>query len=333
MNIFQSKEWEELKLKTGYQKSYWVDDILVLQKNLPFGYSMLYSPMVCEAELRRIVNNELRIKNDFIEGIQKIAQLSNSIFFRFELNVLFDHNSQFIIHNSTLGFAKAFEEMQPEHTLVLDLTKSEEEILAQMKQKGRYNIKIAEKSGVEIETPQGTCREQSRIGEALDSFYDLYSKTGKRHGISHRAKSYFASLLEILGKSGYARVYTAYIKSKVEGQKSKGSNNKIILAAAIMVYSGDTAIYMFGASSDEYRNLMAPYALHWRMIRDAKSEGYKYYDFFGIAPDDNQHHPWAGVSRFKHQFGGEQVDTIGSYDLILKPVQYQLFKIAEKIRR
>lgn len=318
MNIFQSKEWEEFKLKTGYQKSYWVDGILVLQKNLPLGYSMLYAPMTSKEQSDRVSESQ----DNFLDQIKNIAKNNNAIFFRLELNY------QSLSHSDTpilRHFKKAFEEMQPEHTLILDLSKSEEEILAQMKQKGRYNIKIAEKSGVEIETPQSI--------EALDSFYDLYSKTGKRHGISHRAKSYFASLLEILEKSGYARVYTAYIKSKVEGQKSKGLNNKIILAAAIMVYSGDTAIYMFGASSDEYRNLMAPYALHWRMIRDAKSEGYKYYDFFGIAPDDNPRHPWAGVSRFKHQFGGEQVDTIGSYDLILKPVQYQLFKIAEKIRR
>jgi len=330
-NIFQSKVWEELKLKTGYQKSYWVDGILVLQKNLPFGYSMLYSPMVDEQQ-------PTVYSLQFTDKIKEIAKAANAIFYRLELNIPSTVNRQ---PSTSSGFAKAFEEMQPEHTLILDLSKSEEEILAQMKQKGRYNIKIAEKSGVEIETPQGTCREQSRIGEALDSFYDLYSKTGKRHGISHRAKSYFASLLEILTKSGYARVYKASLQFTDHSSQTmdetvnrkQSTVNCPALAAAIMVYSGRTAIYMFGASSDEYRNLMAPYALHWKMIRDAKSEGYKYYDFFGIAPDDNPHHPWAGVSRFKHQFGGEQVDTIGSYDLILKPMQYQLFKIAEKIRR
>lgn len=315
MSIFQSKEWKEFKLGTGYQKSYWIDNILILQKNLPFGYSMLYSPMV-GSEAASILNNELRIK-EFIGKISTIGKTNKTIFFRLELDIPSDHNSQFTIHNSAFGFVKAFEEMQPEHTWVLDLTKTDEELLAGMKQKGRYNIKIAGENEVEIAV-------SDTLGSELDDFYRLYSATGKRHHIPHRAQSYFSSLLEILGKSGYARVYTAY--KRINGKK-------IPLASAIVVYSGKTAIYMFGSSSDEYKNLMAPYTLHWKIIQDAKERGFEQYDFFGIAPDDNPSHPWAGITRFKKQFGGEQIDIMGSYDLIFKPFQYQLFKIAEKIRR
>ncbi len=312
-SIFQSKEWEEFKLKTGYQKSYWIDGILVLQKNLPFGHSMLYSPMISQAQLDRIKNSELRIKQ-FLQKIRVIAKENNSVFYRLEATVSsIELNSYRLI---LTAFKKAFEEMQPEHTLVLDLTKSEEQLLSGMKQKCRYNIKLAAKNNIEIRKSE----EQSDI----DKFYELYFSTAKRHHISCRSKSYFNLLLEILGRSGYAQVYTA--EAKIEGKIRT-------LASAIIVYSGETAVYMFGASSDEYKNLMAPHLLHWQIIQDAKAASYLKYDFFGIAPDDNPKHPWAGITRFKTQFGGEQLDLIGSYDLIIQPLKYQLFKLAEKIRR
>jgi len=90
---------------------------------------------------------------------------------------------------------------------------------------------------------------------------------------------------------------------------------------------------MFGASSDEYKNLMAPYLLHWEIIQEARELGFEKYDFFGVAPDDDPKHAWAGVTRFKKQFGGEVESIMGSYDLVAKPIQYKLFKLAEKIRR
>lgn len=215
-------------------------------------------------------------------------------------------------------FIKSFEEMQPEHTLTLDLDKSEAELLSEMKQKGRYNIKIAERSSLNISS-------SDKLGKELDDFYTLYAETGKRHRITYRSKLYFDTLLEILGQSGYARVYTAYAKTSLSRETP--------LASAIIVYSGKSAIYMFGSSSDENKNLMAPYLLHWQIIKEAKADGYKEYDFFGIAPDDNPRHPWAGVTRFKKQFGGREETILGSYDLPLQPIYYQLFKFAEKIRR
>lgn len=307
-NIFQSKEWEEFKLSTGYHKSYRVKNILVLEKSLPLRQSMLYSPMVSPDLLSDIK------EKSFLSEIEEIARKSNAIFYRLELDI----PTNFSGANPTkLGFIKAFEEMQPEHTLILDLTEDEEKILAQMKQKGRYNIKIAEREGIFLESSDS-------VATQLDDFYRLYSETGKRHKITYRAKSYFNSLLEILSKSGYARVYTAYFKNK---------GKKTALASAIIVYSGKKAIYMFGSSSDEYKNMMAPYKLHWEIIKEAKRAGFETYDFFGIAPDGDQNHPWAGVTRFKKQFGGNQIDILGSYDYIFNSLKFKLFKIAEKIRR
>ncbi|MDO8444218.1 MAG: peptidoglycan bridge formation glycyltransferase FemA/FemB family protein [bacterium] len=304
-NVFQSPEWEELKLATGYTKSYRVNNVLILQRNLPLGFSMLYSPMVDKSTQSTVLSTQFKTE------VRKIGEENNSIFYRLELDVPVASSEDCVL--STENYAKSFEEMQPEHTLILDLTKSEAEILAQMKSKGRYNIKVAEKNNL-------TVGKTNKTGPELDSFFNLYSATAKRHKISYRAKKYFDSLLEILGKSGYAELFTVYLDERP-------------LASAIIIYSDRKAIYLYGASSDEYKNLMAPYQLHFEIIKEARSKGFETYDFFGIAPEDAPNHPWVGVTRFKKQFGGTERQIYGSYDLILKPIVYKMFKMAEKIRR
>jgi lipid II:glycine glycyltransferase (peptidoglycan interpeptide bridge formation enzyme) len=208
--------------------------------------------------------------------------------------------------------------MQPEHTWVLDITKDEETLLAEMSMRCRYNVRLAEKSGITVTSSVGLDEDK------LDNFYKLYSITGKRHGISFRNRTYFASLLEILGQNDKAYVYNATLDK---------DGIKTVLSAGILIYSGNKAIYIFGASSNEHRNLKAPNLLVWQMILDAQRHGATEFDFYGIAPDDNPKHPWAGITSFKKQFGGRQVDIVGSYDLVFKPLEYKAFKVAEKMRR
>lgn len=307
-SIFQSEGWEDFKLKTGYEKSYRISGILILQKKLPLGKSMLYSPMVGRASLDKIQDTRYKTQT-FLSEIKDIAEQNNSIFYRLELNLPRTYNLQLTTYNWT----KSFEEMQPEHNWVLKINKPEEQLLSEMKHKGRYNIKIAEKNHISI-------KRSNKPGKELDAFYEHYQATGKRHKITYRSKSYFEALLENLGKKDYAFCYTADYKGKS-------------LASAIMLFYGESALYLYGGSAEEFRNLMAPYLLHWQIIKDAKEAGLSEYNFLGIAPDDNPSHPWAGITRFKKQFGGEQVDILGSYDLPLKPVQYKAFKIAERLRR
>jgi len=306
-SIFQSKEWEEFKLKTGYQKSYWVDDILVLQKSLPLGYSMLYSPMVAESQVKSTKLSSYKDK------IDQITKENKSIFYRIE----FDISTTLTIPSSTLGLIKSFEHMQPENTWMLDITKDSDQLLAEMSVRCRYNVRLATKSGIEVKSAENDQK-------MLSDFYSLYSITGKRHGITYRNISYFQNLLDILSKGGYARIYSATFKSE-------GGNKT--LSSGIVIYSGEKAIYMFGASSNEHRNLKAPNLLVWQMIADAKVKGCETFDFYGIAPDDNPKHPWAGITSFKKQFGGYQENILGSYDLIIQPIMYKIFKMAEKIRR
>lgn len=353
-NIFQTEEWARFKTQTGYQKYYNFDGVFVLQKQLPLGRTMLYSPMVD-------VNNELRIMdNGFLDKITEIAKQNKSIFYRLEISNSIIHNSSFTIPQN---FVKSFEEMQPEHTMILNIKKRKEDILAGMKQKGRYNIKIAQKHNVQI-----------RKSRQIDNFYKLYEETAMRQKITYRNKEYFHALLDNLEPKGYCELFEAITtqtnadltptnaeltqKDNYHPEQSEGSqqfsnlamseeakptsdsnetmkqcDNEIVLAAAIVSFYKGRATYLFGASSNEMRNVMAPYLLHWYIISEAKRRNIAEYDWFGIAPNDNPRHPWAGVTRFKRQFGGNQIQLMGSWDLVMRPVEYQIFKIAEKLRR
>jgi len=307
-NVYQSPEWEEFKKQTGYAKSFRVDDILVLERPLALGRTMLYSPMVSNLQVSNINLQE------FSKQIRTLAQKENAVFFRLELDMPKSSslNTQYQILEI---FKKSFEEMQPENNWVLDIRPSTEQILAGMKQKGRYNIKVAEKNAVYFEFLE--------LND-LDIFYDQYQKTGFRHKVTFRDKQYFEKMLEILGQNGYARVCATFAEI---------NDAKTALSSAILLAYGDEVQYLYGASSEENKNLMAPYLMHWKIIEWAKENGFKKYNFLGVAPDDSDKHPWAGITRFKKQFGGYQYDIVGCYDLVSRPVEYQIFKLAEKIRR
>ncbi len=102
-------------------------------------------------------------------------------------------------------------------------------------------------------------------------------------------------------------------------------------AAAIVAYYGGTATYLHGASMAELRQHMAPYLLHWEIMRDAKARGFCTYDFWGVAPTDDPGHPWAGITRFKTGFGGWRVNYLGAWELPLRPVWYSLYRTARGI--
>jgi peptidoglycan pentaglycine glycine transferase (the first glycine) len=198
------------------------------------------------------------------------------------------------------------------YTLTLDLTLSEDELLAQMKQKGRYNIKLAEKQGVTIEL--------SHLPNGLDHFMRLLNETLDRDGFSGNSRTYYAGLLA-------ARTHVSeglYLAHK----------DWLVIAAAILVMEWDQAIYYYWASTsdNELRKSMPAYLLQWRMIQAAKSAGCTQYDFLGIAPPGSEDHPLAGVSDFKHKFGG-QIGVLPAKKIsVHRSPQYYLLRMLRKMR-
>lgn len=213
--------------------------------------------------------------------------------------------------------------IQPPDTVMLNLTLAPETLLSQMKQKWRYNVKLGEKKGVTIRFLEG----ESGATEGLDFFYELYLETAKRDGIAIHSKNYYAELIK-RAASYHPCVFDKPVSVRVYIAEHEGSS----LASIITLFCGEEAVYLYGASSNEKRNLMPAYSLQWRAIQDAASFGCRTYDFYGIPPTNDPGHPMHGLYRFKTGFGGEIVHRTGSWDIPLRSARYAAYRLAERLR-
>ncbi len=194
--------------------------------------------------------------------------------------------------------------IQPAQTLILDLKRSEEELLAAMHPKTRYNIRLAEKKGVSIVK-----------GRAADfgEFWRLLKLTKDRDRFRLHGPAHYQHLLTA-GRD-FVRLFFA---------RYQGRNVAAVLSFAF----GDKVTYAHGASDYSFRSLMAPYLLHWEIIRQAQREAYKYYDFYGL--NEKQ---WPGVTRFKLGFGGGRVFYPGTFDLVWRKGFYRAYNFLRRRRR
>ena len=195
----------------------------------------------------------------------------------------------------------------PASTYLVDLTQSEEDLLASMHEKTRYNIRVAERHGV-------TVRTSTRAAD-VDAFLSLMNETAKRDGFVQHPDAYLRASFQALAAVGMARIRLA-------------EHGDMVLAANMEVMFGDTATYLYGASSSEERQLMAPYAIHWSAIQDAKRDGYRLYDMWGANPPFKAMYyykpSWDGISRFKKNWGGRSINLVGTWDLPFNRFLYRL---------
>lgn len=206
---------------------------------------------------------------------------------------------------------KSKKDHEPAQTIMLDLAKSEEELLADMKQKTRYNVRLAGKKGVIIE--------KSKSKEAIESFLSLTKITAQRDRITPHPNWYYQKMLETIPEENL-HLYIARYEGK-------------IICANLVSFYGGVATYLHGASANEHRNVMAPFALQWTAILDAKKEGYEKYDFGGtkIAKDGKYEESWSGISRFKQGFCPkcQPVEFPGCWDIIIDNKKYILYKFLQ----
>lgn len=323
--VHQTYEWGDFQAKSSKRDKYWMlvledrtvtgkkilGTALMIRQKLPFGLSWLYCPRGPLMDA-----TDVKCHGLLCEKIHKIAKQEKAVFLRVDPPIpTFDVDNAVKAKNcyNWLKMKEAHAQYMPEHTLVINLKQTEEEILKKMKQKGRYNIKVAQKHGVQVHL---------KCAREIDTFFKLFYETAARDKFNGHPKEYYKNMLDILGPQN-CKLWIAYYKDKP-------------LATAIVIYFKDTATYYFGASSSQDRNVMAPYLLHWEIMRDAKKHGYKTYDLFGIAPNlrgqPDKCHPWASVSEFKLKFGGKIVDYLPARELIFKPFWYALLKLAKHLR-
>jgi lipid II:glycine glycyltransferase (peptidoglycan interpeptide bridge formation enzyme) len=214
-----------------------------------------------------------------------------------------------------LGFRPSPQTVQPRSTLVVDLDADPEELLGRMKQKTRYNVRLAARKGVTV-----------RAGDEADlpAFFQMMEVTAGRDDFGIHSRAYYETVHRLFVLPGRGRLLLA----EHEGE---------LLAGLVVLGFGDMAIYMYGASSDEKRNLMPTYLLQWEAMQWAREQGCRTYDLWGV-PDKDEATLEAGftarsdglwgVYRFKRGFGGRLVRTVGAWDLVYAPLRYRLYTAA-----
>jgi len=198
-----------------------------------------------------------------------------------------------------------------ENTLVLDIQKDDDELLALMRKTTRYLIRKSLSEGYRVEI--------SKNVEGISRLYAMQKETVKRHGFVGFKKKLFEEELRIFGSDGQALLFECKKKDKV-------------LASAIVILYAEKAFYHFSASSQESLKTNASYFLQWQIIKKAKQLGMKYYDFWGIASKENPKHRFWGVTLFKRGFGGERIDWLHAHDIPVRSY-YWITYFFETLRR
>ena len=324
-HLLQSWQWGEVKSKFGWEAYYkiWGNAqnpeaaALILERSIPiagFGAKLrvLYVPK--GPLLRDWGDDELRAR--VISDLQNLARERKAIFIKLDPDVQFgtgvpgEPDAQEIALGDTFrsqlikgGWRFSDEQIQFRNTVLLDLTVSEDEMLARMKQKTRYNIRYAGRKGVTV-----------RIGTRNDLglLYRMYAQTSKRDGFVIRGEDYYHS------------IWSAFLAPEMLDPLIAEVEGEPVGALMLFRYAG-RAWYLHGMSRDLHRKKMPNYLLQWEAMRRAKEKGCKVYDLWG-APDvfDESDSMW-GVFRFKRGLGGTVQRTIGAYDYAVRPFYYKLY--------
>ena len=307
-HILQTGNWGVLKSAFGWTAERVVcgeSGAQVLFRSLPLGYSIAYIP-----------KGPIHFTDELLPELERICRQHKAIFVKIEPFAWEGDTSW--QHLEGLGWVPS-EPIQPRRTVTIPLTTSSEEILAGMKQKTRYNIRLAEKKGIEV-----------RQSEDYTLFAEMALVTGRRDGFGVHSAGYYQKIKHLFTEDGKAILLMAYFEDHP-------------IAGIIVLAQGKTAWYMYGASTDAERNRMPTYLLQWEAIKWAQSKGCEVYDLWGIPDHDEeelealfekkQHHDglW-GVYRFKRGFGGNIRRSVGAWDKAYKPLLYKAYRVYTSLR-
>lgn len=323
--ILQFWQWGEVKKSEGWQPSrlaYFENEEIriaaqVLIKSAPMLGNYLYVPY---GPVFRSRDDLQKCLQQFLTGLRNFASENNCFLIEFDpligelveqeespeaLLPYLDKQIKKILEEN--GFQISERNFQPRYKLFYDLTKSEEELMMQMKKNTRYNVRLAEKKGVEIEITKMSSPEAK---QKVDQFYELLLETQKRaEGYPIRPKSTFERLLSEFENLDNLEIFTASYQGDV-------------IAMNISEFTNYWASSFYGASNRLHPEVKAAYLLRWKSVQRAKEKGCKVYDFWGIVPNSKQHQ---GYSEAKLSFGGTRMDTYGLFALPLSSWKYQVW--------
>jgi len=294
-HLLQTGEWGELKSGFGWEPVRIVngeEGVQILFRKLPLGFTIGYIP-------KPVISNQ-SISDQFWEEIDEMCRRHRAIFLKLEPD---SWNFEFILYLPSFILSK--HNIQPPRTMIIDLSGNEEEILARMKQKTRYNIRLAMKKGVTV-----------RAWDDIESFHKMMLVTGDRDRFGVHSLEYYRCAYELFHPTGMCELLVA----EYEGRP---------LAALMVLARGRRAWYFYGASTDEERNRMPTYLLQWEAVKWAKARGCEEYDLWGVPDEDeatleanfeNRQDGLWGVYRFKRGFGGELKRVAQALDRVYNPL-------------
>lgn len=315
-HILQTQFWGELKSHFGWTPSWLVKGDLgaqILTQKLPLGYQVAYIPRGPVSSSGSVINHPdwLALQKE----LDDYCAAERVVFLKMEPD-LWEAD---LTGDSTPfpGFRFSSHSIQPPRTMLVSLEGTEDQILARMKSKTRYNIRLAEKKGV-------TVREITSV----DPFYDLLEGTSDRAAFGIHTREYYQKTFQIFHPQGACAIFLAEFQG--------------IPLASIMVFRfGERSWYFYGASSDQYRQLMPTYLVQWEGMRWAKTHGCRSYDLWGVPDEDfdaleenftSRSDGLWGVYRFKRGFGGQLLRSSGPWDRIYIPYLYTLYRMRARFQ-
>lgn len=316
-HFLQLWEWGMVKAGMGWESLPLVVEqdgavkaaLLILKRPLPipgFKKSIFYAPRGPVVDL-----DDEELCQVLFNGTRQAAKDHGAIFLKIDPAVEAD-NHRFKQIMSNCGFrlnetGLDFEGVQPKFVFRLDIAPDENTLLSNMHQKWRYNIRLAGRKGVTIR--------EARDKEDLKAFYDILQETAERDQFLVRGYQYYEWIWDYMVVRNYARIFLA----EFEGRIISGTLGLIV---------GNKFWYLYGASSNQDRNVMPNYLIQWEMIKWARQQGCTLYDFRGVSGDMDENNPLYGLYRFKKGFGGEMTEFIGEMDKVYSPLFYGLWNKA-----
>lgn len=313
----QSVGWGKLKTEWKFEGIISRDEqgkingiMSVLIRKMPMlPTSVLYAPRgpVCDVHDRQVLSV-------LMDGAAQLAKKYKGYALKMDTDVKSD-DAEYLSIMKELGFSlpkdtKNFEGIQPRYVFRLALNgRNEEELLASFEQKTRYNIRLATRKGVEVKLADMS---------ALHDFYTIMLETGVRDNFVIRTEDYFRRLMTALGDS--AHLYMAY-------------KDGTPIAGTLAIGYGNKVWYLYGASSNHYRNLMPNYLLQFEMIKWAVERGADIYDFRGVSGDISEDNPLYGLYRFKKGYNGEFTEFCGELNRVFHPGMMLLAEKGQKLYR
>ena len=308
-HLLQQAAWGQLKSEFGWQPevvSTPQAGALVLFRSLPFGFSLAYIPKGPLGADWEALWPEL----------DALCRARRAVFLKVEPDAWEDELNQEVWAGRLqqlvqAGFQKSTHDLQPPRTVTIDLTQDDDTLLANMKQKTRYNIRLAGRKDVEIASSSD-----------LDAFIEMMTVTGERDAFGVHAGEYYRRAYELFHPAGMCELMIASYQGTP--------------LAGLMVFAvGKRSWYLYGASNNKERNRMPTYLIQWEAMQWAKARGCTEYDLWGI-PDYDEDTLEAeftersdglwGVYRFKRGFGGQVRRAVGAYDKVYRPLLYRAYQ-------